>query len=362
MIVYATFCKSRHKRHPLCKAHARLTRTAESRSSCWSTVHYKPSPPSNLRASTTVGSDVATSIAPRSAHAIAGGRNTATSPPPRLRRSRGHATRRSVMLRRDTRLPVDTRGKAPDGAAIAVAERRKRPELLRPGPQRLCILACEAGGRWSAESLRFVTQLARLKERVQRTPAALRGAAKQGWLRRWWGLLSVALQSTLAGTLLGVPYVHGAMPGAQLPALASPTAFPFGVAPSWQSAPRSCQLWTRQGRLAVTNASQPELPCASLERPKSGHTPNSSAPHGAGWLWSGLSSEGDGVTRQPSSSDSSLVAAPAQPLPCCDPAPGPPTSPAGQPSSPLQPHEHWPRVFSRCPSPTPPMLMGKPWS
>ena len=95
-----------------------------------------------------------------------------------------------------------------DGAAIAVAERRKRaayPELLRPGPQRLCVLACEAGG--------LVTQLARL--RAQRAPAALRGVAKQGWLRRWWGLLSVALQSTLAATLLGAPYVHGVMPGAQ---------------------------------------------------------------------------------------------------------------------------------------------------
>ena len=85
-----------------------------------------------------------------------------------------------------------------DGAAITVAERRKRaayPELLRPGPQRLCVLACEVGGRWSSESLRLVTQLVRL--RAQRAPAALRPAATQGWLRRWWGFLSVALQSTL---------------------------------------------------------------------------------------------------------------------------------------------------------------------
>ena len=97
-----------------------------------------------------------------------------------------------------------------DGAAMAVAERRKRaayPELLRPGP----------GGRWSAESLRLVTQLVRL--RAQRAPAALRGVAKQSWLRRWWGLLSMALQGALAATLLGAAYVHGAMPGAQLPAL-----------------------------------------------------------------------------------------------------------------------------------------------
>ena len=99
-----------------------------------------------------------------------------------------------------------------DGAAITVAERRKRiacPELLRPGPQRLCVLACEVGGRWSAESLRLVTQLVRL--RAQRAPAALRPAARQAWLRRWWGFLSVALQSTLAATLLGAPYVAGAL-------------------------------------------------------------------------------------------------------------------------------------------------------
>ena len=69
------------------------------------------------------------------------------SPPPRLRCLRGPPTRRSVMLRRDTRFPVDTRRKAPalrclarwsrNRNAIAVAERRKRaayPELLRPGP------------------------------------------------------------------------------------------------------------------------------------------------------------------------------------------------------------------------------------
>eukprot|EP00439_Symbiodinium_sp_Y106_P008994 s6778_g1.t1 len=53
-----------------------------------------------------------------------------------------------------------------DGAAITVAERRKRaayPELLRPGSQRLCVLACEVGGRWSSESLRLAkNQLAAL--------------------------------------------------------------------------------------------------------------------------------------------------------------------------------------------------------
>ena len=107
-----------------------------------------------------------------------------------------------------------------DGAALAIAERRKRaayPELLRRGPQRLCVLACEIGGRWNDESLRLVAQLVR--SRAMRAPAPLRGAATQGWYRRWWGLLSVAVQNTLAATLLGSPPVHAPMPGAQAPPL-----------------------------------------------------------------------------------------------------------------------------------------------
>ena len=86
-----------------------------------------------------------------------------------------------------------------DGAALAIAERRKRaacPELLRRGPQRLCVLACEIGGRWNDESLRLVAQLVRSRTMRARAPAPLRGAATQGWYRRWWGLLSVAVQKT----------------------------------------------------------------------------------------------------------------------------------------------------------------------
>ena len=37
--------------------------------------------------------------------------------------------------------------------------------------------------------------------------------------RRWWGLLSVALQNTLPATLLGTPPVHASMPGARAPHL-----------------------------------------------------------------------------------------------------------------------------------------------
>ena len=84
---------------------------------------------------------------------------------------------------------------------------RRTPQLLRRGPH-----ACEIGGRWNDASLRLVVQLVR--SCALRAPAPLRGAA---WYRRWWGLLSVAVQNTLAATLLGSPPVHAPMPGAQAP-------------------------------------------------------------------------------------------------------------------------------------------------
>ncbi|OLP20528.1 hypothetical protein AK812_SmicGene48998 [Symbiodinium microadriaticum] len=97
-----------------------------------------------------------------------------------------------------TRLSALTRERRPRPSAAARGgaawhryrcrkEARNRiayPELLRPRPQRLCILACKVGGRWSAESRRFVTH-------------------------RWWGSLSVALQSTVVATLFGALYVAG---------------------------------------------------------------------------------------------------------------------------------------------------------
>ena len=76
------------------------------------------------------------------------------------------------------------------------------------GPQRLCVLACEVGGRWSAEWLRLVIPFACL--RAQRAPAALRlgrvGCEAGGFF------FCMPLQSTLAATLVGAPcvaHVHG---------------------------------------------------------------------------------------------------------------------------------------------------------
>ena len=89
-------------------------------------------------------------------------------------------------------------------AAIMTARRRKReryPELLRPGPQRFVVLACEVGGRWAAECGDLIRDL--LRVRAPRAPAALRHASRAGWERRWWGMLSCAQQTAVAPTLLG---------------------------------------------------------------------------------------------------------------------------------------------------------------
>ena len=100
-----------------------------------------------------------------------------------------------------------------DGAAIVTARRRKReryPELLRPGPQRLVVLACEVGGRWAAECGELIRDL--LRVRAPRAPPALRHASRAGWERRWWGMLSCAQQTAVASTLLGNAWRSPAQP------------------------------------------------------------------------------------------------------------------------------------------------------
>ena len=56
---------------------------------------------------------------------------------------------------------------------------------------RLCMLACEIKGRWKDESLRLIASSS-VSETCE--PVLLRGAGNQGWFRRWWGLLSIAVQ------------------------------------------------------------------------------------------------------------------------------------------------------------------------
>ena len=87
-------------------------------------------------------------------------------------------------------------------------ERRKRatyPELQRGGGQCLFVLAVEVGGRWNADSQALVRQLVRV--RALRAPPALRAAASSAWTRRWWGMMSTAVQHAVGGTALGAPWL-----------------------------------------------------------------------------------------------------------------------------------------------------------
>ena len=89
--------------------------------------------------------------------------------------------------------------------ALERARRRKAqvyPELDRHGTQ-LVVLRCEVGGRWDDQAVAFVRRLARVRSR-QALPL-LRAAARAAYSRRWWGLLSVAVQDAVAATLLGAP-------------------------------------------------------------------------------------------------------------------------------------------------------------
>ena len=100
-----------------------------------------------------------------------------------------------------------------DGAALLAARARKHrryPELLGGGPQRLLVLGAEVGGRWHSECLQLVRLLVAV--RSPRAPPPLRQAAAQGWQRRWWGFLSIALQKAVCATALGVEWIPPPLP------------------------------------------------------------------------------------------------------------------------------------------------------
>ena len=105
------------------------------------------------------------------------------------------------------------------------------PLPLRAGPRRLCPSARDSSlstcfTAWAdakrcvrkniaknPEACGLVDRLVRL--RALRAPPAVRRAAEAGWRRRWWALLSAALQRALASTLLGGRWLSLARPAAQ---------------------------------------------------------------------------------------------------------------------------------------------------
>ena len=108
-----------------------------------------------------------------------------------------------------------------DGAALLAARARKHrryPELLGGGPQRLLVLGAEVGGRWHSECLQLVRLLVAV--RSPRAPPPLRQAAAQGWQRRWWSFLSIALQKAVCATPLRVEWISPPLPHASAPGMA----------------------------------------------------------------------------------------------------------------------------------------------
>ena len=112
------------------------------------------------------------------------------------------------------RSPIDHAG-APHGRAANVdgaTFRRacqdkevKYPELHGPngtgaGLCKFFTLAAETGGRFCNNSQRIIDQLAQHKSLNE--PASLQRSAQLCYLRRWWGLLSVAVQVAVAATLV----------------------------------------------------------------------------------------------------------------------------------------------------------------
>ena len=83
-----------------------------------------------------------------------------------------------------------------EGASFSQARRDKHakyPELLREDLQRVfLVLACEVGGRCSEECIDFLHCMSRHKSSLQ--APALRKSFHLAYHRRWWSILSVAIQ------------------------------------------------------------------------------------------------------------------------------------------------------------------------
>ena len=90
-----------------------------------------------------------------------------------------------------------------DGVSLRRARADKETkywELLGSNEAHLVVLACEVGGRWSAEATAMVRDL--VAARVREAVPLLRRSAALAWHRRWWSILSCAAQRSVAATLL----------------------------------------------------------------------------------------------------------------------------------------------------------------
>ena len=96
-------------------------------------------------------------------------------------------------------------GGAKAGLRIARrAKERTSPELLAPQSRcRLVVIALDVGGRWSAEAVDLVRQLARARARS--VPERLRSVLTVAYVRRWCSLFAAAASRAYAASLLAAP-------------------------------------------------------------------------------------------------------------------------------------------------------------
>ena len=93
-----------------------------------------------------------------------------------------------------------TRG---DGATVRRAHRKNQtdyPEVEQSGLGKLLCLGVEVFGRWGPDPIELVPALA--WERARGLPERVRHGAAQALSRRWWGLLSTAVQRAVAAGVL----------------------------------------------------------------------------------------------------------------------------------------------------------------
>ena len=90
-------------------------------------------------------------------------------------------------------------------------DRRKEatyPELSGEGGRvRLVVLAAEVGGRWSVETVQFLTALA--KGRAEEVPLVLQGRVEAAWVRRWSAILACTAARAFTVSLLDRRPVSG---------------------------------------------------------------------------------------------------------------------------------------------------------
>ena len=91
-----------------------------------------------------------------------------------------------------------------DGAAVRRAEIRNRevdyPDIEAASSAVLLSLGCETYGRWSSHSLNLIRQLCQY--RAKNAPIYLQNSLRVSMFARWWGLLSIGVQTLVGETIL----------------------------------------------------------------------------------------------------------------------------------------------------------------